>query len=514
MTSTNSPGNGAPSLFDFEVSDLPAAAGPSGGEPRRRASSRFTTLNNRIGYALALIAILAPIPLASNRPSIWMLWGLVICALWAIYLTAASVLAPDRPLQLRWLKWPLIVALVVPGFALLQLLPISAVLPGFLAGLPLPKALHPATLSMAPGETVYGAVRFISYVGFFALVLEVSARRDRARKIGWLLFAGVALHAFWAMISLTMLGDTILFQEKLAYRGSATGTFVNRNSFATFLAMGGVLGIALLMEAPHDIRMRRPRPASLLSPESLEKGFRWLLVALVGLTLLATRSRLGLAAGMFGVTATWLLFALKSGKTAQSLGVGMLLIAVIGGSAVLLFGQGTVERLLYAQGDSAGRLTLYQQVLGMIVERPLTGYGLGAFRPAFEPFHGVDLSTGAYWNSAHSTYLSNWVELGLIVGSAPLLAGALVIHRLQRQIRDRDRDYGLAIAAIGALIVGALHSVADFSLEIQANTFLLLAIVGIGTAHRRTRLQSASKTPPRVIETTDAGGLVSLSTKE
>jgi hypothetical protein len=40
-------------------------------------------------------------------------------------------------------------------------------------------------------------------------------------------------------------------------------------------------------------------------------------------------------------------------------------------------------------------------------------------------------------------------------------------------------------AALGALVLGALHSTMDFSLEMPANMFLFLAILGLGVAHRR-----------------------------
>lgn len=84
------------------------------------------------------------------------------------------------------------------------------------------------------------------------------------------------------------------------------------------------------------------------------------------------------------------------------------------------------------------------------------------------------------WEKAHSNYLSLWAEAGLVAGSLPLLAGLIAAAALARHALSRRPGHALAIAGLGALALAALHSTVDFSLEIQANLFLLAALVALG----------------------------------
>ena len=73
-----------------------------------------------------------------------------------------------------------------------------------------------------------------------------------------------------------------------------------------------------------------------------------------------------------------------------------------------------------------------------------------------------------------------WVEFGLVAGSLPMIAIGLALlslfgHWARRATVSPGRN-----AAIGAIVVCAIHSLVDFSLEIQAVAYLFAAIVGAG----------------------------------
>jgi membrane protein implicated in regulation of membrane protease activity len=57
---------------------------------------------------------------------------------------------------------------------------------------------------------------------------------------------------------------------------------------------------------------------------------------------------------------------------------------------------------------------------------------------------------------------------------------------LWRKSRARPEAH-LALAGVGALVLCGLHSTIDFSLEIQANMFVLLSIVALGLGGKRKR---------------------------
>jgi len=175
------------------------------------------------------------------------------------------------------------------------------------------------------------------------------------------------------------------------------------------------------------------------------------------------------------------------------LGAGIIMIA--------LFGQGLTERFLFSSSSLSTRWQLYQQVQGLIAARPLTGFGAGSFPLAFELVHAPGVSSDVVWTRAHSTYLTLWSEYGLLIGSIPIIAGITVLRGIANRWRVGDADPALAMAAIGAIILAAVHSIFDFSLEIQANAFLLLAILGLALARSdgTTRRSRPSNSPSQQI---------------
>ena len=434
-----------------------------------------------------LIVLIAPIPVASNRPALWMLWAAILGLVAALYLTASLLTDPNRGLRSRGHARLFWLAGLVPAFALVQFLPMADHLPDALTILPATGTDAPASPSLVPSASLVGAVRVLSYILFFALLLEVASRPSRAAWMAWALFFGVVAHALWAMVALNVLGDNFFWGEKLAYRGSATGTFINRNSFATFLSMGMILGIALLFSRLQHQRDGGLTRATPFSADVMEAVLLWLLIGLIVITIVATQSRMGLFAGAVGALLCLAVMIRKSGRMGNGALLGVLIVAGGGMLALLLFlGRDLIERFIFVGVDGLTRGELYRQVIDMIGQRPFLGYGLDSFPVAFELFHRPPLSADSVWDNAHSTYLALWAELGIVIGSVPLLLALMVGVQLVRIIRHRKQDYAVSVAALGALVTAAIHSLVDFSLEIQANVFLLLALTALGIARRRS----------------------------
>lgn len=479
-----------PSFEAEAVRVIPAGVRSRGrGTPQAR---RYRRLNDATAALLVLIVLVAPIPVASNRPALWMLWSAILGATAVLYLTASLLIDSGRGLRSHGYARLFWLAVLVPAFALVQVLPIADDLPVILTTLPVIGTHDPRSASLIPSASVLGAVRFVSYIVFFALMLEVASRPSRATWMAWALFFGVTAHALWAMVSLNVLGDDFFWGEKLAYRGTATGTFINRNSFATFLSMGLVLGVALLFSRGEPGQNRAPVRANPFSADAMEAVFLWLLIGLIVITLLATQSRMGLFAGAIGALFCLAIMVRKNGRVGGGSLLGVVIVAGGGVLALTLFlGQDLIERFIFVGSDGLTRGELYRQVVEMISQRPLLGYGLDSFPVAFELFHRLPLSSDSVWDNAHSTYLALWAELGIVVGSVPVLLALMVGTRLVQIIRKREKDYALSVAALAALVTAAIHSLIDFSLEIQANVFLLLALTAVGIARRRSARPNA-----------------------
>ncbi len=447
-------------------------------ERMRLSSKSAGRLNDAVALCIAIFLFLAPVPFGANRPLAWLGASAAIALLTLTYTLLISAFDPARPAQFRRH-----LAVLVPGGvlllgAVLQLLPIGGV-----EGLH--EELQPAHITFSPSATQLGLIRMTSYAMLFFLILEVCANSVRAERLVAFIFYGVLLHAIWALISLTFLGDTLLFSEKVAYRGYATGTFVNRNSFATYLTMGFIVGLGRLLFNLYGPQPRVPRGRSYLRRITIETVVQAAFLAINFVTLLATGSRLGLVSCLVG--SAFLLLAVL-GKTKALSGVSavilVLVFLVVAAVAVVAGGDQIGDRLAFLIVDADKRVELFRQTLAMISERPFLGYGLDSFPIAFELFHSPALSTSVTWEKPHNSYLTLWAEFGVVLGSLPLLITAICFVGALRQMRERATSFTPAAVACSVIVACAIHSLGDFSLEIAANTYVFVALVGIGISRK------------------------------
>ncbi|MES2844218.1 MAG: O-antigen ligase family protein [Pseudomonadota bacterium] len=442
----------------------------------------YTRLNDSVAWLLGVVVFLSAVPLGSNRPFWWLTFGLMVGLIASYYLIMGARLAPQRPLQMTQFRFLLTLAAMVPAYAVLQSIPIAGRLPEALLALPaaVPSDQRPLTISLQPDASLLGALRAIVYLTFVGLVIEISTRPKRIEKLTWILFFGVVAHAAWGLIALNLLGDIAIWGEKRSYLGVATGTFVNRNSYATFLGFGLVLGIALLMQRA---RGRSSGQSGYFSEARLEGLLLGGLLCIVLFALLSTQSRLGTFASLIGSIMTFLIMRAKGGVGVRRAAIeGLGLIAVLGVIGFGVVGSGLIERMVFVENEAATRQDIYRQVLGMIATRPWTGFGFDAFAPAFELFRAPPLVSEREVDLAHNSYLMLWSELGVIIGSIPLLTLAIAAALVLRKVIRSTANPAVPAAAFGALTLGAVHSLGDFSLEIPANVILLLALIGMAIA--------------------------------
>lgn len=410
-------------------------------------------------------------------------WGAHAALLGLLSLFYCLVLARSGetfriPLRDMGIQFPIF--LLFCGFLVIQMLPFG------LFGQSLQIAsrgdvlVQSNTISIAPDMTMLMLLRQVSYGLFFFLMLQVCANEGRRRSLTNLLLVVVIAFAAIGIVSLQM-GDTVLGIAKTAYEGSATGTFVNRNSFATFLGFGAILALGKLGGLIVVQRQRHPHDGFIVGLTSgiLMYGIGYMV--LIG-TLVATQSRMGLFATLVASAVMIAIIIWKSSASRMVIFITAVTAAVAVTFGFLLFGEGIFDRAIIS-GQSAGqRGDLYAQVWQLIMQRPWSGFGGGAFELAFPLVHDYPVSSAALWDKAHSTYLTLWSELGLVAGSIPVLVLLLVAFRLARGLwLDRGNWMNQAVA-LCALVLGAIHSTVDFSLEIQANMFLLLGLLAMGTA--------------------------------
>jgi len=433
---------------------------------QRSGPSRLT---DALAIALLVTVALAAIPLGGNRPFVWGATGLGLGIVVLVY--AAVGWRRGAPLPVwGWEAWAFVVFLTL---ALAQVLPIAS-------SLTLGGGMVTATsLSLSPTDSILSLLTWVQYGLLFAFATVAG---NSWRRSAWgieALFWLACAEAAFGLVSLFALGDTVLGAAKTQYQGYATGTFVNRNSFATYIAAAMPIGIAILATPDRDTDTIRRRWITAARAAGL---------LVLGAALVASGSRMGLVAAAAGAgIAVLLILATGAGR-------GLVLVTVAAATFALLvvagFGAPLLQRIADPGDDLDNRLTLYAQVWQAILERALLGYGGGSFATVFPVFQHAPLPGDLVWQRAHSTYLALWFEYGLLAGSIPIIiVVGLWLQCLRGPFRHpADRTL---LAVVSSVPVFALHAAVDFSLEIHAISLFMTLLVGLGTGVARSRRSHA-----------------------
>lgn len=449
----------------------------------RSSMSRRSKGHDYLGWALVATALLAPLPMGGIRAFFFMLYAAVVAVLglfYAIGLYRGHV----RPrLPLSAFAVPVILFGLVIVWMLVTLLPLGFVAaPEWVALAPL--AEPAGRISIGPGATFDMLVRYLTYGLFFVLALQVAVEKKRAKTLFRVIYLGIAAHALIALASLTFFGDVLLFLPKDAYVGDATGTFVNRNSFATFAAFGAIMGVALIFGFDEDDVSR-----SRLSRILMQLGFNVAPLALIGLALAFSHSRMGMFVAALGAGLVALI-ALFKATGARRVFAGLLIVIGLVAGTVLANTSGILfERMATVDRDADVRLAVYEQTLGLIAARPMSGYGGGTYEDAFRAVKTDPISPDVTFDAAHNLYLELAAELGIpatiaVVLSVLLLAGTTAVAAVRRE------NWAIPAAAAAVVLAGSVHSLVDFSLQIPAIVLMMLLILALGFAQSRPIQQS------------------------
>jgi hypothetical protein len=444
--------------------------------------------NNVLMWSIVFVIATAPFLLGSNRPLPWSIWAALFSAVGTIYfayfwMTGAQLRVPPRTFGILAVLFAVFVS-----FILVQIIPM-----GFVSSIPLKAAFWSegpiSTISWAPGQTALALLRWLTFGLLFFLSFQLSTNQNRSRLFLYAIFAVIVLHACFGLALRYQFGDTLFFMPKWAYQGSATGGFVNRNSFATFLAFGLVLGTGLASE-----RMIETNNISRDKASGMPLAFIAAGLIAIFVTLFATNSRMGLFAAISGAASVALITTIKHGSRRAVFSLVFAIVILFAG-ALYFYGETLIERTLSLERDANLRFTLYRQIWEMIGGKYLLGYGGGSFQLVFPMFRSATFLGDEMWDKTHSSYLALWVDYGLIFGSLPMLMiGWCAFRSLQKIILSPNSTVACTVC-LGSVITAAVHSSVDFSLEIEAVTFVFVALLGAGTAGALVKNDAPKATP-------------------
>ena len=460
-----------------------------------------------IFWALVALVVVAPLPLAGNRPAPWSamaIWVGMLLVLWA--LVAVRRRPQGARVADRFLLPVLVAFAGAIGWMLLQIagpLPADWQPPAMARASALLQAEPAAGIRLDGGAGWHVVMRLLAYGGGFVLAWGFGRSRARAQAM---LYAAVLAGIAYAAYGLTVhFGgyDTVLWFPKTAYRDSVTSTFINRNSYATYAALGLLCALALMFSEWRRLRAAARHPMALAgarplagaprnggAPGSeLRLGLLSIGAAVLAAALLLTGSRggfYGLAATLAIVVALLALAGLLRGwRLFGVIGLG----ALAGAALLLATGGGLSGRLdRGAANIESSRGALFAPTVEAIRQRPMTGYGPGSFQGVFEAVNdGTLYRQGYYIDKAHNTYLELALEAGIPAALA-MVAAIFAIAALCLVALLRRRAVRFALAGLGASIMVAIHALVDFSLQMPAVAVTYAAVLGVCAAQSLRRL--------------------------
>lgn len=340
----------------------------------------------------------------------------------------------------------------------------------------------PATISVNPGATAITLTRLLTDAAAFWLAAQLGRERELSLRLLQAVAAIAALYSVYGLFLAVNYDNAIPGFAPADGGGEVRSTFINRNSFAAYAGLGLVTSLALVARDRRSAS-RAPRLALWLEAAGARGGVIAAgLVAFVA--LVGTASRGGMASAAVGIFVFFGLVAARRRRRGESY-AGLLVGLAALLAAFALFGGRIVARLADAGLADAGRLPVYRIVARAALERPLTGFGYGAFADTFPLVRDATLSPIGVWEMAHNSYLELALGLGLVFGAALPIALGLIAARcvVGALVRNRDAEAPLAAASAAALI--AVNGLVDYSVQIEAVTLTFMTLLGLGVAQSR-----------------------------
>ncbi|OSQ40491.1 O-antigen ligase family protein [Thalassospira mesophila] len=435
---------------------------------------------------LALIA-LAPLPFGSNVPWAWSLMSLWVGVLIVLDAIACLLSPPEGERRFfKRIKIPLVLFFIVVAWIVVQAIP--GIVPAIAhpiwseASAQLGVNLAPR-VTIAPDLTWDALMVLLAYAGVFWLSARYGRKRENASIMLSFFVIVSTTYAIYGLVVFFGGWETILWYNKTAYRGDLTSTFINRNSYATYAAMGLVASLLYLVKIlARDLRgggTVRQIMRNMMDGTLARAWLPMVGILSTGTALMLTHSRAGFVSGMIGVFVV--LVCLRIGKViparfGNGLIAGIVLLAV-GGFAIS--GSGLEERFGYLESAQDMRMHLYEQVVGAASQAPAVGFGYGSFEPGFRPFKDLRLS-GLTWSLAHNSYLEFYFGTGIYGLVIIMCAFVCIFFGLVKGAFLKAHDTAYLITAVSALTIVGLHALTDFSIQMPAMGAAFVFVVGLG----------------------------------
>jgi O-antigen ligase len=160
----------------------------------------------------------------------------------------------------------------------------------------------------------------------------------------------------------------------------------------------------------------------------------------------------------------------------------IVVVALLVAATFLVFGDVAVGKITRQGFHDESRMAVYTITIRSILDAPLLGYGYGTFADVFPVFREQSVSTWGQWQLAHNTYLEVFQGLGILFGAMLVASIVLLILRCVKGAMTRQENETIPCVAAGVAVLLGVHSLVDFSLQMQGIAITFMALLGAGVA--------------------------------
>jgi O-antigen ligase len=455
--------------------------------PAPHSTPQIHPLAKLVLAVLILLVLVAPLFRAGNTPlaSLALQWL-------AIALLTLSLWSPKDVVRLNGLEFGLLLSLLITP--LLYLAPLPSVFVDALPG----RELYVGAEALLSAETARAwkpisldpqATRSLLTSLLVPVAVFVAVRRLDAHALQTLVKILIVLAVLEAVLGLVQYGagqsGNVILTVDGGNRGSAVGTYANRNHLAGLLAMTLPVALALFYHSlgrKEDLAVSGAwrRRAAFLGSRHGNAAILYgaaVLILLVGLVF--TRSRMGIAMGMLGLVLTTLIFARRIGGT-NVFGLTGTLIAMVLGFGAAIGLAPVLDRFSVAGAIEDARGELFASTLRLIGDFFPFGSGPASFSSVFPRVQPVEL--GAWFiNRAHNDYLE-WILEGGVIALLIIVLGLVLYVRQCLRVYVRGEWSRMRFLQAGAgvgLLALMLHELVDYNLAIPANQVFFALLAGL-----------------------------------
>ena len=369
---------------------------------------------------------------------------------------------------------------------------------------------HFFKVSFIPSATRSELIKYVCYFLFGFLLFKMIKTRRQAETLVLVILASGLFQAFYGLAEYFGGTDRIFNYQNVTGRGSAFGTFINRDHYSGFLEMIFPLCIGYLLAKADFFSMKKGlslrQKIVWFSQEKLQKVFILGVVAVIlGVGLFFSRSRSGVI--ILVITFFLMMTALSAGRKSKSKNnrhpskesgggsersrprliqhsryVKMVRTTglVLAFSLIFIGIKPVIERFTLDSLISESRPRFYALTLDMIRDFPLLGTGAGTYINAYTRYEQEDL--GGILHHAHNDYLEMLAEMGVVGGGAIILAAFVALGwMLARWLSRRDEFVrGVGLGCMAGVATVLIHSLSDFILRTPAVAVYFVALYALG----------------------------------